>query len=150
MSGRTRIGSLVIRRAQPGDSESLLPLLDQLGYRSELDDVRPRLERLLAAPDSKVLVAESEGQLVGLVTFHVFELIYRPRPQCRLTALVVDENHRRRGIGARLVEAVHQAAREHGCFRVELTTRTGRGEAIPFYTALGFTERPHRFVRMLD
>lgn len=141
---------MFIRQATPEDAESLLPLLDQLGYRSDLDEVRPRLERLLTTQDSSVLVTEHERELVGFATFHIFELIYRPRPQCRLTALVVRADRRRQGIGAALIQSVEKAAREQGCFRIELTTRMGRGEAIPFYTALGFAERPHRLVKVLD
>jgi GNAT superfamily N-acetyltransferase len=139
-----------IRQATPQDAEPLLPLLDQLGYPSDLGETLPRLERLLAAQETGVLVAASDGRVVGFAAFHIFELIYSPRPQCRLTALVVHEDHRRRGFGAALVQAVEDAARERGCFRIELTTRTGRGEAIPFYTALGYTDRPHRFVKALD
>ena len=92
-------------------------------------------------------VREVDGQLAGLATFHVFELVYRRLPHCRLTALVVDQRHRRRGVGALLVEAVEGEARRRGCSRVELTTRPGRGEAMPFYTALGYVERPHRLLK---
>src|SRR5436305_4942038 len=128
----------------------MLVLLEQLGYPSTPDDVASRLEALLANPDAGVLVAESEGRLLGLAAFQVFVLLYRPRPQCRLTALVVRAGERRRGVGATLVQAVLQGARKRGCSRVELTTRPTRQDALPFYTALGFTERPHRLLRTLD
>lgn len=139
----------LIRDATAADAESLPALLDQLGYATSVAEVRARFERLLATPKGGVLVAESAGTVVGLASFHIFDLIYRPRPQCRLTALVVDSHHRRNGVGAALVAAVEQVAREHDCYRLELTTRPGRGEAVSFYTALGFSERPHRFVKML-
>jgi GNAT superfamily N-acetyltransferase len=141
--------TLMIRMATPADAPSLPTLLDQLGYPEGLGDVRSRLKRLLAGPESGVLVAESGGEVVGFGTFHFFELIYRSRPQCRLTALVVRFDHRRQGIGAALVDAIEQVARERGCSRIELTTRPGRDEAVPFYAALGFTERPHRLIKSL-
>lgn len=140
----------LIRTATSADADSLPVLLEQLGYPASTAEVRGRLERLLATPDSGVLVADGDEKVVGLATFHIFELIARPRPQCRLTGLVVSSDHRREGIGAALVEAVAQVARERNCFRLELTTRAGRPDAVPFYTALGFTEQPHRFVKLLD
>lgn len=132
------------------DAESLGELLAQLGYPTSADDIQTRLEHLLTAPDVGLLVAESGDDLVGLATFHIFGLIYRPRPQCRLTALVVHSRHRRGGIGAELVQAVERIARGRGCYRLELTTRPNRGEALAFYQALGFKPRPFRLVKALD
>lgn len=139
-----------IRPADPADASSLVDLLEQLGYPTAVNDIRARLKRLINAPDTGVLVAESAHELVGLAAFHIFDLIYRPRPQCRLTALVVHSRHRRRGVGTELVHAVEQLARESSCYRLELTTRSDRADAVPFYIALGFIERPHRLVKPLD
>ncbi len=77
-----------IRRATANDSDSLAPLLAQLGYPTSTNEVRRRLKRLLETPEAGVLVAEARGEVVGVATFQILELIYRPRPQCRITALV--------------------------------------------------------------
>jgi GNAT superfamily N-acetyltransferase len=140
----------LIRKATAEDVESLAGLLEQLDYPTNVAEVRSRFDRLLTTSATGFLVAEGDGKVVGIASFHIFELIYRPRPQCRLTALVVRSDHRRQGIGAALVEAVEQAARERDCYRLELTTSPRRTEAIPFYAALGFTERPHRLIKVLD
>ena len=139
----------MIRAATPSDGVELVPLLEQLGYPTPPTELEARLERLLASQDAGALVAELDGRILGVATFHVFHLIYRPLPHCRLTALVMSSDHRRRGIGAALVAAVESQAIERGCFRLELTTRPGRGEAVAFYAALGFSERPHRLVKSL-
>jgi GNAT superfamily N-acetyltransferase len=143
-----------IRPARLSDSEQLAPLLEQLGYPVEPEEVSRRLERLLKAPGVGVLVAESDGpdgasEIVGLGSYQIIELLERPAPQCRITALVVRADHRRRGIGAALLEKIAGAARRRGCFRLEITTRPDRPEALPFYTALGFAPRPHRLVKEL-
>lgn len=139
----------MIRPATLSDGAALVPLLEQLGYPTPLTELGPRLAGLLGAPDTGALVAESDQRVVGLATFHVFSLIYRPLPHCRLTALVVSPDHRRRGIGAALVRAVEGIAIERGCFRLELTTQPGRDDAVAFYAAMGFAERPHRLVKAL-
>lgn len=140
----------MIRNATQRDVEQLVVLIGALGYRMSAGEVAAKLERLLSSPESGVLVADQDDTIAGLATFHVFELISRARPECRLTALVVAAAHRRRGIGTALVAAVERVARERGCFRLELTTRVDRSEAHRFYAALGFIERPHRLVKALE
>jgi GNAT superfamily N-acetyltransferase len=95
-------------------------------------------------------VAEVGGRSIGFASFHVFELIYRPQPQARLTALAVHPSHRRLGVGGALVGAVEDAARKRGCFRIEVTTRIDSRQARAFYHALGYQERPVRFAKGLE
>jgi ribosomal protein S18 acetylase RimI-like enzyme len=97
-----------------------------------------------------MLIAEEGGRAIGFASFHTFELIYRPRPQARLTALAVDSAHRRLGIGRELLHAVEKAAQKRGCFRIEVTTRIDSHHAQAFYSALGYQERPMRYVKRLD
>jgi ribosomal protein S18 acetylase RimI-like enzyme len=104
---------------------------------------------LIATPSACVLVAEAGDEVIGFATFHVFDLVYRSRPQARLTAIAVHPYHRRRGIGQALVRAVEDAARDRGCFRIEVTTRRDAQAAHAFYGALGYQERPVRFVKPL-
>jgi GNAT superfamily N-acetyltransferase len=141
---------VIIRRAKPSDSDAIAALVAQLGYPTDAGEVRVRLERLLSSADAIVMVAEEHEEVLGLITSDQQHLIYRSRPQCRITALVVRDDSRGRGIGRALVQLVETAARDRGCFRLELTTRAGRPDALPFYASLGFAERPHRLVKPLD
>lgn len=144
------MSSQSIRPAQLSDSEQLAPLLEQLGYPASVEEVRRRLARLADVPGVGVLVALDGQEIVGLGSFQIVELLERPAPQCRITALVVRTDHRRRGIGGALLQAIAEVARQRGCFRLELTTHPDRREALPFYTSLGFTLRPHRLVKELE
>lgn len=139
----------LIRPGRPSDVSAIAALLGDLGYPTEFDDACVQLARLLDRDDAGVIVYEHGGAAVGLIAYHVFDLIYRSRPQCRITALVVRSDQRRRGIARALVEAVEAFARERGCFRVELTTRAGRDDAMRFYAACGFEDRPHRLAKLL-
>jgi GNAT superfamily N-acetyltransferase len=95
------------------------------------------------------LVAEVEGKVAGVAAYQIIDVLERDRPQCRITTLVVDERHRRRGLAGALVEAIEVLARQHRCFRLEVTTRPERVEADAFYLALGFNERPRRLIKPL-
>ena len=139
-----------VRPASADDAAAIAPLLAELGYPTEAGTVRARLERIASDSDrAGVLIAEAEGALAALIAYQLIEHLERAAPTCRITALVTDPQHRRRGVAARLLTAVEELARERGCDRLEVTTRPRREEALAFYLGAGFTERPRRLVRSL-
>lgn len=138
-----------VRAVRADEAEALEPLLAALGYPTPAHELRARLERLASVVEAGVLVADTGGPLLGFASFQTFELVYRPRPQMRLTALAVSAAARRRGVGRALVEAVEAIARERHCFRVEVTSSADRPEAHAFYRSLGYEERRLRFVKSL-
>jgi GNAT superfamily N-acetyltransferase len=138
-----------IRSARLSDAGAVAQLLGELGYPTAESDVRARLERIIARSDAGVLVASQRGEAVGVAGYQLLALLERPRPQCRLTTLVVRADQRRRGVARALVAEVESVAQRSDCFRLEVTTQPDRSGAIAFYAALGFSERPHRLIRML-
>jgi GNAT superfamily N-acetyltransferase len=124
-------------------------LLHQLGYPVDAATVENRLERQSKLPTTHVLVATREGRVIGLATLVIIPTLHRPGDVCRITAFVVDANERRSGVGRQLVRGVETYAREHACFRVEVTSAGARAEAHAFYAALGYQELPKRFVKDL-
>jgi GNAT superfamily N-acetyltransferase len=138
-----------IRNAVAGDAADVTELLGELGYPDEVPDVRERLATLTARDDAGVLVAVIDGTVVGAAAYALMDLLERPDPQCRITALVVTEDQRRRGLARALVAAIEAVAIEHGCFALEVTTRPQRTAATRLYLALGFKERPRRLVKPL-
>ena len=88
-----------------------------------------RTYRALAAPGSTTLVAEDQGDVVAVV-----QLQSDGEIQAHLSALVVAEAWRGRGIARRLLgEALHRA----GGVRIDVLTRAGG-----FYLGLGAREVP--------
>jgi ribosomal protein S18 acetylase RimI-like enzyme len=64
--------------------------------------------------------------------------------------MVVDEAHRGRGIGARLVRAAEQELAAQRCYMVEVTSHLNRTDAHRFYERLGYERTSLRLARMLD
>jgi GNAT superfamily N-acetyltransferase len=141
---------LRLRSATPGDADALAPLLAELGYPTEPVRLRARLDRVLAAECSGVLLAEIDGTPAALLAYQLIEHLERPAPTSRITALVTDPRLRRRGAATALLEAISDLARGLGCERLEVTTRPPRDDALAFYLAAGFGEQPRRLVRPLD
>ena len=142
--------ALRVRSAVLSDAADISDLLEALGYRASPDEIRPRLGRVLGRSDGGVLVAESANNMVALASYQLIDLLERGQPQCRVTALVTHREHRRRGVARALIAQVESIARERGCFRLEVTTRPERADALDFYAELGFRERPHRLVKYLN
>jgi ribosomal protein S18 acetylase RimI-like enzyme len=54
------------------------------------------------------------------------------------------------GAASLLLDALHSLAAERNCERLEVATKPDREEALAFYRAHGFDERPRQLVRYLE
>ena len=128
-----------IRAARREDAARLPDLSRQLGYAVTDEDVAARLDVLLARPDHAILVAEEAGDVVGWIQVSLSVLVESP-----LTAvvggLVVDERHRRRGLGALLLREADLWARRYGAARLRVPCNVTRADAHRFYEREGFRE----------
>jgi N-acetylglutamate synthase-like GNAT family acetyltransferase len=140
--------AIVVRAAEAADLGPVVELLDELGYPSSAEAVGESMEALRRDPASWLWVAVDRGEVVGLVGLHVMPLLERG-PFARMTALVVGERARRRGIGRALIERMEEQAREEGCERIELSSADRRHDAHAFYRRVGFQEASRRFLKHL-
>ncbi len=133
---------MTLRLASPTDADEIVRLLRQLGYELTAQQVH---EHLGASPE--VLVAADAGQLVGVLAYHTRRPLHRPARVTSIDALVVDEQHRSRGIGAGLLEMLIEVARSAGAELVDLHSNCSRTEARRFYERHGFELTSNYFVR---
>jgi N-acetylglutamate synthase-like GNAT family acetyltransferase len=138
-----------IRDARAEDAKVLARLLDQLGYPSSTEAVARRVRELTSSEADRLLVAEVDEQVVGFAGVHVSLAVEYDKPAAKLSAIAVDEAHRRRGVGEALVEAAVQEARARGCGLIFLTTAERRADAHAFYEALGFEFTGRRYAKTL-
>jgi ribosomal protein S18 acetylase RimI-like enzyme len=141
---------VTIRDARPADAAALTALIAQLGYPASTQLVRRRITRLAASEADRLIVAEAGGIVVGLACLHASLSVEYDKPAAKLSALVVDERHRRRGIGEALVAALETEARRRDCCLIFLTTAEHREDARQFYRRLGFSETGRRFAKALE
>jgi GNAT superfamily N-acetyltransferase len=120
-------------------------------------------EELLQRPrsgDTVWLVAEVDGRVVGSVsarlerpTEDAARQLLRDLGRVRLyvNALGVEEAYRRRGVGARLMQAVEEWGRDKGAVRSVLTTYHASPLSVPFYEQrMGYDRRSIVFEKRLD
>ena len=107
------------------------------------DDVRHRLVPGLAAHPTTLILLAYDGELpVGIaVCFRGFST-FQARPLVNIHDLAVLPEHRGRGIGKALLEAVADRARGLGCCKVTLETQE-KNPARRLYEAVGFVRDVH-------
>ncbi|RME31505.1 MAG: GNAT family N-acetyltransferase, partial [Thermoflexia bacterium] len=107
--------ALRIRPAQLDDAPTLAALAGQLGYPTTPEEMTARLQALAGDDHHVVFVTvEADGQVVGWVHVYLCPLLIAG-PEAEIGGLVVDQAHRSRGIGARLVREAGEWARVRDC-----------------------------------
>jgi GNAT superfamily N-acetyltransferase len=139
-----------IRDVLDVDAPAVASLLAQLGYPTDERAVLHRLERIRASPADRLLVAELDGEVVGLAGIHVSPSLEYDWDVAKVSLIVVDEGHRRSGVGRALLAAMEDEARKRSCTLLFLTTAERRRDAHEFYRRLGWEATGRRFVKQLD
>jgi predicted N-acetyltransferase YhbS len=130
--------AIAIRPALARDASTISRLLRQLGY----DRTQAALAERIAAGSNTQLafVAQNEGNVIGFMSLHIIDWLHRSDPAARLSAVVVDTNYRRLGIGRALIAFAEARALERGCTSIELTSNLRRKAdgTYDFYASLGY------------
>jgi GNAT superfamily N-acetyltransferase len=82
------------------------------------------------------LVAERDGEIVGIVHYIFHRSTWTEGPYCYLQDLFTAEHARGGGVGRKLIEAVYSRARELGASRVYWLTQEGNATARALYDKL--------------
>lgn len=124
---------------------------DLSGLASELHGEERRmgiieLKDLILDPDVDFFVARDEGRIVGMGAIYFIRKVGNNK--CYMEDLIVDEGHRSKGIGGKLIRELIEAARKRGARTLEFGTRFTRADAHRFYERLGFAKKD-RFIYSL-
>jgi GNAT superfamily N-acetyltransferase len=127
-----------IRCARTSDASKLAELSGQLGYPTTAAEITERLRKLKPASQNALFVAESPGAgVVGWAHVSVTHLV-EVGTRAELNGLIVAENQRSLGAGARLLEAAEDWARKHGCPEMSVRSNVIRERAHKFYDRQGY------------
>lgn len=169
LSKNTKFGSQTgpsVRRATPAD----LALIGRLGALLVEEHYNFDPQRFLAArpgtpegyasfigtqledPDKAVLVADDNGDVIGYAYAAVegYDYMALRGPAGVLHDIIVDPEHRGRGVGRLLLDAALEFFRSRGTPRVVLSTAEQNEAAQRLFTSMGFRRTMVEMTRELD
>ena len=134
-----------LRPARASDAGAICHIYNQgiedrvATLETELRTTEERIQWLAArGPRHPVIVAESEGAIVGWGSLNVFNA----RPAYQHVAdlsVYVERGWRGRGVGHRLLEGLIERARAIGYHKIVLSTFPTNAAGVRLYERLGFT-----------
>lgn len=87
-------------------------------------------------------VAEVNGQVVGFMIGEIRSWEFRQPPTGWITALAVDPEYQRQGIGRRLLAEMLDYFRDKGIEIVRTMVEWSDGDVLSFFTTMGFDRGP--------
>lgn len=153
--------ALTVRQARAEDAADIARLSLQLDPSLDPAALSQRFARLLARPTHAffVLVGPDDDDdktrgsdaIVGFVAAEHRSLL-QSGERVELTALAVDAEHRRRGVGAALVSAAEAWASRRAVAQVVVRSSLSRDASHPFFQRLGYAHHKtqHVYTRSLS
>jgi len=136
-------GSFTIRPAVADDAATIAGLVHELAVYEKLEHLAKgtpedfRKHLFGPRPHAEALIAEVDGQPVGLALFFPTFSTFRGQPGMHLEDVFVQPAHQGKGIGKALLKSLARIARDRGYGRIEWAVLDWNAPAIAFYQSLG-------------
>lgn len=140
-----------IRKAVCEDFDLVYPLFQQLWPNKVLDKnaLQVVFNRGVISDADELLCAELSGELIGFCSYAIVNNLWQEGYISYMYAMVVDEKHRGKGIGTRMIKESIADSKSKGLKRLELDSGFHRPKAHEFYEKLGFEKRAFLFSYIL-
>jgi len=136
----------LIRRIQEHDFEQVIRLFTQLWPDMPLsyDDVKSVYNEYNRNDNYQMWCYDDDG-IIGIVTITRRQAFYYGGPVAILEDIVIDEQHRGRGIGRQLVEYVEGELAKEGIQCFEVSSDFHREGAHVFWEKMGYKRSGYHF-----
>jgi ribosomal protein S18 acetylase RimI-like enzyme len=144
---------LKVRKATADDVPTMVAMFQELDRMQRdwrvfsprpgfYDEVAVKYREALDSPDRLLVVAEEEGEAVGMAYAETrTPSRFSDERTLEISGVVVRSGHRGRGVGRALADEVARFADEIGVGWMEVKTFWPNEHAMGFWRALGFTPR---------
>ncbi|MBM2852796.1 MAG: histone acetyltransferase [Candidatus Nitrosotenuis sp.] len=130
---------IIIRKIEEGDlNNGFLESLDSLKMASNLSREKAKaiLKKITANTNHVIFVAVLNNRIIGSTTMFIEQkFIHDGGLVGHIEDVVVSKEHEGKGIGFRIIQAVLEYAKNHGCYKTILDCDD---TVKPFYERLGF------------
>ena len=128
----------MIREINIGDCSEMYKLFSRNGYNAPEKKINENIKVLIDEGCEKVFVkTDTTGNIMGYIHVGSYRLLYF-KPLANILGLLVDEKHRKTGIGRELIEAAKRWALENKFYGVRVISGNEGETAHAFYKSLGF------------
>lgn len=144
--------NIQVRKTKIEDFPNVFSLFHQLWPNKELNEnaMRTVFERGFKSNTDLYMSAELNGNVIGFCAYAIVNNFWQEGQIAYVYAMIVDEEHRDKGIGTELLKAAFNYATESGCKKIELDSGFHREKAHKFYTEkMGFENRAFLFSKDL-
>ena len=132
----------LFRFAEPADVGAILAIINALAAYEHMEDEVVATEELLTEwlfekKKAEVLLAQEDGEVVGMALFFHNFSTFLGRAGIYLEDLFVKPEHRGKGYGKGLLKQLAKIAVERGCGRLEWSCLDWNQPSIDFYLSMG-------------
>ena len=133
---------MTIRGARPGDEDTIVGLVSDLAL--SIDETSPvsvpYVRIFLAATGAGILLAELDGEVIGLLSYSIRPNLYHAAPVALIEELIVQATARNQGIGKALLTEALRLFQEMGCAEASISTMPENTGAQRLYRSLGLAD----------
>lgn len=141
MTGETD-SRVKVRAATAADAAAVAALIQALAEESDGHTTVPTdwIVECFAADDFFALVAEVDGEVVGVVTFVLVRGLFHGKKSGVIQEASVAPAHQNKGVGRALLEAAIARIKQHDVAEISISTGFENERAAHLYRSLGFVE----------
>ncbi|TBL68582.1 GNAT family N-acetyltransferase [Paenibacillus thalictri] len=136
---------MIIRELIEDDIPQLERLYRQFwGEESSIEIMKKQFNKLHENESYIFLCAVENNELIGSVMGVICAELYGDcKPFLVLENMIVDNNHRSKGVGKALISELEKIAILRECSQVIFVTERNRTDAVKFYESAGYSTQSH-------
>jgi predicted N-acetyltransferase YhbS len=149
--GWINLNSIQVRLVMESDFQDICLLSKELGYECDEQKVKKRIKYILKNTKDIIFIAEQGDEVIGYIHGSPYELLFADS-LVNILGLVVNAQHRKLGVGGRLIEKLEGFAKENGFSGIRLVSGSDRLIAHKFYESHEYVYRKNQksFIKIFD